>query len=134
MTKIQIMPFFFFHNFKISYHAMLSYAFNTQSHLKQSIYNYYFHRGYTVIIGKGIVEIISLFFTLVLSVFLFAYIDWRELTTCQDSSSCHEELNDYMISKVRMDISHFIKTNIFELLCPFIPLFHCFFFLCKIAI
>ena len=66
----------------------------------QSIYNYYYHRGITVIIGKGIVEIISLFFTLILSVFLFAYMDWGALSTCHDETTCRNKLTEYMVEKV----------------------------------
>lgn len=54
-----------------------------------SLYNYYFMRGLGAIVGKGIVEIISLFFTLWLSLVLFAYIDWRGLSQCNDENTCH---------------------------------------------
>ena len=66
----------------------------------QSLYNYYYHRGITPIIGKGIVELVSLFFTLWLSVFLFAYLDWRALLQCVDEDSCHDSFRDYIIEKV----------------------------------
>lgn len=64
------------------------------------MYNYYYHRGLIPIIGKGIVELISLFFTLWLSVFLFVYLDWRELTFCTDEHTCHDSLMDYVIEHV----------------------------------
>ncbi len=68
----------------------------------QSLYNYYYHRGMIPIVGKGVVELVSLFFTLWLSVFLFAYLDWHELLTCVDEESCHDSLSDYIIEKVRI--------------------------------
>lgn len=64
-----------------------------------SIYNFYYHRGLVPIIGNGFVEIISLLFTLWLSVFLFAYLDWGALTTCTDETTCHADFNAYIIDK-----------------------------------
>jgi len=55
-----------------------------------SLYNYYYMRGLGSIIGKGIVELVSLFFTLWLSLILFAYIDWKGLSQCNDENTCHE--------------------------------------------
>ncbi len=51
-------------------------------------------------IGKGIVELVTLFFTLWLSVFLFVYLDWSELIECTDEESCHASLSNYIIDKV----------------------------------
>lgn len=63
-----------------------------------SLYNYYFMRGLGAIVGKGIVEIISLFFTLWLSLVLFAYIDWRGLSQCNDENTCHDSfMESYII-------------------------------------
>ena len=63
-----------------------------------SLYNYYFMRGLGAIVGKGVVEIISLFFTLWLSLVLFAYIDWRGLSQCNDENTCHDSfMESYII-------------------------------------
>ena len=70
------------------------------NHYMQSLYNYYYHRGIIPIAGKGVVELVSLFFTLWLSVFLFAYLDWSKLSKCVDEESCHDSLSDYIIKKV----------------------------------
>ena len=59
----------------------------------QSLYSYYYHRGLVPIICKGVVELVTLFFTLLLSVFLFAYVDWRKLARCTDESSCQKLAN-----------------------------------------
>ena len=53
------------------------------------------------IIGKGIVELISLFFTLWLSVFLIAYVDWQRLRSCKDEETCEDFLSGYIYDKVR---------------------------------
>ena len=66
------------------------------------MYNYYYRRGLNHIIGKGLLELLSLFFTLALSVVLFAYLDWKALFQCRDELSCHENFVDYVISKVRI--------------------------------
>ena len=66
-----------------------------------SLYNYYYHRGVVPIIGKGIVELISLFFTLWLSVFLIAYVDWQRLRSCKDEETCEDFLSGYIYDKVR---------------------------------
>ena len=65
-----------------------------------SLYNYYYHRGLVPIIGKGVVELISLFFTLWLSVFLFVYLDWYGLWECRDEESCRANLGAYIIDNV----------------------------------
>ena len=67
---------------------------------QQSIYNYYYHGGLAPIVGSGIVELVSLFFTLWLSVFLFAYIDWNALATCTDETSCKPDFHSYIVEKV----------------------------------
>ena len=63
-----------------------------------SLYNYYYMRGLGSIIGKHIVELVSLFFTLWLSLILFAYVDWTALSRCNDENTCHESfLESYLI-------------------------------------
>jgi len=64
-----------------------------------SLYNYYYHQGLAPIIGKGIVELITLFFTLVFSVFLIAYLNWSELLNCKDEESCGATLQEYIIDR-----------------------------------
>jgi autophagy-related protein 9 len=65
-----------------------------------SLYNYYYMRGLGSIIGKHIVELVSLFFTLWLSFVLFAYVDWTALSRCHDENTCHESLVDsYLIHR-----------------------------------
>jgi Autophagy protein ATG9 len=53
-----------------------------------SLYNYYYHRGFIPILTRGIVDIVTLWFTLALSILLFVYIDWHALSTCNDEQSC----------------------------------------------
>lgn len=62
-----------------------------------SLYSYYYHRGLIPIIGKGVVELVSLFFTLWLSIFLFVYLDWGALYTCRDEETCRAYLSDYIL-------------------------------------
>mmetsp|Transcript_8745 Transcript_8745/g.18966 ORF Transcript_8745/g.18966 Transcript_8745/m.18966 type:complete len:814 (+) Transcript_8745:3-2444(+) len=57
-------------------------------------------RGLGSIIGKGIVELVSLFFTLWLSLILFAYIDWKSLSQCNDENTCHDSfIGAYIVEK-----------------------------------
>ena len=56
--------------------------------------------------------------------FLFAYLDWKALATCQDSKTCRDHLQDYLIEKVgesialSMDIGSFIRfIRLLNLLC-----------------
>ena len=65
-----------------------------------SIYNYYYHKGLVLLLAKEILEIVSLFFTLFLSVFLFSYLDWAKLITCTDEESCQSHLSGYIIQSV----------------------------------
>lgn len=62
-----------------------------------SLYNYYYHRGMVPIISRGIVEIVTLIFTLFLSVLLLLYVDWSALTSCKDESTCRPTLADYLV-------------------------------------
>lgn len=61
------------------------------------LYNYYYHRGLVPIVGKGAVQLITLFGTLFLSVFVSVYLDWKALTTCTDEHTCRASLSDYLI-------------------------------------
>jgi len=56
-----------------------------------SLYSYFYHRGLTPLVCKGIVELVTLFMTLVLSIFLFVYVDWRKLISCIDESTCESD-------------------------------------------
>mmetsp|Transcript_12819 Transcript_12819/g.27137 ORF Transcript_12819/g.27137 Transcript_12819/m.27137 type:complete len:1009 (+) Transcript_12819:43-3069(+) len=85
-----------------------------------SIYNYYYHGGLAPIIGSGIVELLSLFFTLWLSVFLFAYIDWNALASCTDEQSCNPDFHSYIIEKPFANAS----------LWNFLVMLYCLLFLC----
>jgi autophagy-related protein 9 len=42
------------------------------------LYNYYYQRGLVPILGNGWLQLVTLFFTLCLSIFLFAYVDWKD--------------------------------------------------------
>mmetsp|Transcript_22650 Transcript_22650/g.65201 ORF Transcript_22650/g.65201 Transcript_22650/m.65201 type:complete len:1025 (+) Transcript_22650:63-3137(+) len=85
-----------------------------------SIYNYYYQGGLSPIIGSGIVELVSLFFTLWLSVFLFAYLDWNKLVSCTDETSCDPDLHSYFIDKPFATAS----------LWNFLVVLYCLLFLC----
>jgi len=65
-----------------------------------SLYNYYYSRGLVPILASGVVQLVTLFFTLWLSVFLFAYVDWKGLSSCIDESTCGADFIDsYIIKK-----------------------------------
>jgi autophagy-related protein 9 len=65
----------------------------------RSLYSYYYNRGLIPIVAKGVVELTTLLFTLVLSVFLLEYVDWKALSTCIDEESCRADFSSYVISK-----------------------------------
>ena len=64
-----------------------------------SLYSYFYNRGMVRIVGQGLVQLITLVFTLCLSVFLFVYVDWKALTTCIDEATCRSDLGDYLIAR-----------------------------------
>jgi autophagy-related protein 9 len=64
-----------------------------------SLYSYYYHRGFVPILTKGVVDLVGLFFTLLLSVFLFAFVNWDELLKCIDEASCHPHFSAYLHSQ-----------------------------------
>ena len=51
---------------------------------------------------KGVVELVTLFITLWLSIFLFVYVDWKGLSTCHGENSCRPNFGDYLVDKVRV--------------------------------
>lgn len=61
-----------------------------------NLYHYYYHRGWVPLICKGVVELVTLFFTLVLSVVLFACIEWHKLALCVDEATCQPHFYDYV--------------------------------------
>jgi len=61
-----------------------------------SLYQYYYHRGYATICLKAVVELFTLFFTLALSIFLFAYVDWALLASCTEESTCQASFSSYI--------------------------------------
>jgi autophagy-related protein 9 len=63
----------------------------------QNLYSYFYHRGLTPIICKGVVELVTLIMTLLLSVFLFAYVDWPALAQCHDEATCRADFRNYII-------------------------------------
>jgi Autophagy protein ATG9 len=65
----------------------------------QSLYSYYYHRGLVPIVSRGVVELVTLFFTLALSVFLFAYVDWQGLAKCTDEHTCQADFVQSYIRK-----------------------------------
>lgn len=85
----------------------------------QSLYHYYYHRGLVPIISRGVVESVTLLFTLLLSVFLFAYVDWKKLARCSDENSCEA---DFMKSYI---LEHpFQKRTLWN----FVVILYCFIF------
>ena len=59
------------------------------------IYNFYYEKGLKVKVIKEIVEILSLIFGIVFSVYFFILIDWSKILTCQDEKSC-ERIGTYI--------------------------------------
>jgi len=63
-----------------------------------SLYQCYYHRGFTTLAMKGLVELVTSFFTLGLSIFLFSCLDWSALSSCTEEATCHAKFSDYIIS------------------------------------
>eukprot|EP00581_Thalassiosira_minuscula_P013305 CAMPEP_0183714190 /NCGR_PEP_ID=MMETSP0737-20130205/8809_1 /TAXON_ID=385413 /ORGANISM="Thalassiosira miniscula, Strain CCMP1093" /LENGTH=939 /DNA_ID=CAMNT_0025943095 /DNA_START=322 /DNA_END=3141 /DNA_ORIENTATION=- len=82
-----------------------------------SLYNYYYMRGFGSIVGKGIVELVSLFFTLWLSLILFAYIDWRALSHCNDEQSCHESFREAYLVQHPFSSSNLLRNSWIVIYC-----------------
>jgi len=54
----------------------------------QAMYKYYQNKGFHSILAAGATNLVSMAFTVALSTWLFAYVDWGRLTTCHDEESC----------------------------------------------
>jgi hypothetical protein len=64
-----------------------------------SLYSYFYHRGLLRIVARGIVELIRLVFTMLLSVFLFLYVDWKALSSCIDEATCRSDFFAYVVHR-----------------------------------
>lgn len=54
----------------------------------QSMYQYYREQGFGSIVAAGATHLISMAFTVALSTWLLAFVDWGKLSTCNDEESC----------------------------------------------
>lgn len=52
------------------------------------VYSYFVEGGFACIITKGIVNVVTLGFTVVFSTFLLGFVDWAKLMTCKDETTC----------------------------------------------
>ena len=69
----------------------------------QHLYQYYYHRGLVPMTCKFFVEMFSLLFTLWLSRVLFLRVDWKELATCKDETTCQTNWSDYYYYNTNSD-------------------------------
>ena len=69
----------------------------------QHLYQYYYHRGLVPMTCKFFVEMFSLLFTLWLSRVLFLKVDWKELATCKDETTCQTNWSDYYYYNINSD-------------------------------
>lgn len=56
-----------------------------------SLYSFFYQRGLLPLVCKGVVELLTLFMTLALSIVLFVYVDWVKLSSCIDESTCEAD-------------------------------------------
>jgi Autophagy protein ATG9 len=63
------------------------------------LYNYFYHRGFTAMCAVGIVNQVTLWFTLWWSIVLISYVDWVKLSNCVDEHSCEADFFDAYIHK-----------------------------------
>ena len=52
------------------------------------VYHYFEKRGWVSIVAQRVVNIVTLGFTIVFSVFMLEMVDWSKLTTCKDEATC----------------------------------------------
>lgn len=52
------------------------------------VYHYFEKRGWVSIVAQRVVNIVTLGFTIVFSVFMLEMVDWNKLTTCKDEATC----------------------------------------------
>ena len=65
----------------------------------QSIYHYYYHRGWIPILTRGISEVITIYFTFIFSILVFVYIDWKQLALCIDEATCQANFLQHYIQR-----------------------------------
>ena len=73
------------------------------------MYKYYQNKGFGSIVAAGATNLISMAFTVALSTWLFAFVDWGRLTTCNDEESCktfdtyiHWEVSPFSLSDLTL--------------------------------
>lgn len=63
------------------------------------MYKYYQNKGFNSILASGATNLVSMAFTVALSTWLFAFVDWGALRTCSDEESC-QTFDHYIHSQV----------------------------------
>ena len=54
------------------------------------MYTHFYSHGLPAIILTQLCSLVSLCFTVVLSIILIGFVDWNKLLTCEDEATCHE--------------------------------------------
>eukprot|EP00516_Mucochytrium_quahogii_P000446 CAMPEP_0203751134 /NCGR_PEP_ID=MMETSP0098-20131031/5254_1 /ASSEMBLY_ACC=CAM_ASM_000208 /TAXON_ID=96639 /ORGANISM=" , Strain NY0313808BC1" /LENGTH=676 /DNA_ID=CAMNT_0050640721 /DNA_START=169 /DNA_END=2196 /DNA_ORIENTATION=+ len=52
------------------------------------VYSYYYEGGFSCIVAKSVVNILTLGFTVVFSTFLLGFVNWHGLMSCKDEATC----------------------------------------------
>ncbi len=65
----------------------------------QSLYHYYYHRGWIPILTRGVTELMTITFTFLFSILVFVFIDWPRLSFCIDESSCQSNFIQHYIRR-----------------------------------
>lgn len=66
----------------------------------QTMYRYYQSKGFNSILAATTTNLLSMAFTVALSAWLLAFVDWGKLTTCHDEESCLS-FGHYIHARVR---------------------------------
>ena len=81
------------------------------------MYQFYCFRGLAAILISQFCNIITVGFTVCLSILLIAFIDWNGLMQCESEASCHR-LGTYIVSNpFRHNTSRAVVSMIYMILC-----------------
>jgi len=68
-----------------------------------NLYRYYLSKGIAAIVLSELCSIVSLGFTIGLSIFIILCVDWSQLLSCDDEHSCHQVSSTIIINPLHSE-------------------------------
>ena len=88
---------------------------HVENRFYSSMYEYYRDKGLSSIVATKVVHVITLGFTIVLSVVLMGFMDWGKLTECEGEDSCLH-LSEYVLNGTQVGAARLFFVVVYTIL------------------